>query len=340
MNSFTLFKQPSHALLKAIFTNWIWVTQPRSRDPVPFVISMRPLHLKTCLAMGALYPRISGPLPPHRPKNFFTWMALTSEHVRLKAPLVATQTPWMINWPNPCSSNPRRTMLNWSWLRIWCAMTWGNWLCQDPSVLMISVNWSPFRTCITWYPPFQPHCHPTLAQWMHSWPWYLASITGCPKPSACKHIQAIENVPRHFYTGHLGFISNRVKRRLMWAFEHATSPPMAPSWLTPDVASPLTQLPWWIPRKPRQTAISNFKLPHSRYNVTRIQPNDLSVAIFAMNVYSVLLLLSASNPCIALYSSEALFNFMMYNFFYFITTNDNTYAPHCFTNQPFIFAFW
>lgn len=35
------------------------------------------------------------------------------------------------------------------------------------------------------------------------------SITGCPKPSACKHIQAIENVPRHFYTGHLGFISNK-----------------------------------------------------------------------------------------------------------------------------------
>ena len=65
--------------------------------------------------------------------------------------------------------------------------------------------------------------------------------------------------------------------------------------------------------------------------------NDLSVAIFAMNVYSVLLL-SASNP-IALYSSEALFNHMMYNFFYFITTNDNTYAPHCFTNQPLYLPF-
>jgi anthranilate/para-aminobenzoate synthase component I len=34
------------------------------------------------------------------------------------------------------------------------------------------------------------------------------SITGCPKQSACRHIQMIEDYPRHFYTGHMGLISN------------------------------------------------------------------------------------------------------------------------------------
>ena len=32
------------------------------------------------------------------------------------------------------------------------------------------------------------------------------SITGCPKHSACHHIQAIEDGPREFYTGHIGFM--------------------------------------------------------------------------------------------------------------------------------------
>ena len=33
------------------------------------------------------------------------------------------------------------------------------------------------------------------------------SITGCPKVSACTHIDRIEGGPRQFYTGHIGFIS-------------------------------------------------------------------------------------------------------------------------------------
>ena len=32
------------------------------------------------------------------------------------------------------------------------------------------------------------------------------SITGCPKRSACHIINQLENGPRHFYTGHIGFI--------------------------------------------------------------------------------------------------------------------------------------
>jgi len=32
------------------------------------------------------------------------------------------------------------------------------------------------------------------------------SITGCPKRSACNIITQLENGPRHFYTGHIGFI--------------------------------------------------------------------------------------------------------------------------------------
>ena len=34
------------------------------------------------------------------------------------------------------------------------------------------------------------------------------SITGCPKISACKAIQSIEDFPRQFYTGHMGFVSS------------------------------------------------------------------------------------------------------------------------------------
>jgi para-aminobenzoate synthetase component 1 len=34
------------------------------------------------------------------------------------------------------------------------------------------------------------------------------SITGCPKISACKAIQSIEDFSRQFYTGHMGFVSS------------------------------------------------------------------------------------------------------------------------------------
>ena len=34
------------------------------------------------------------------------------------------------------------------------------------------------------------------------------SITGCQKISACDVIQCIENHPRNFYTGHIGFMSS------------------------------------------------------------------------------------------------------------------------------------
>ncbi len=34
------------------------------------------------------------------------------------------------------------------------------------------------------------------------------SITGCPKYSACHHIHSIEDTPRQFYTGHIGFMTS------------------------------------------------------------------------------------------------------------------------------------
>ena len=54
------------------------------------------------------------------------------------------------------------------------------------------------------------------------------SITGCPKHSACHHIQAIEAGPRDFIPVILGLSMVQNKRRLMWPFKRVINLMMVP----------------------------------------------------------------------------------------------------------------